>query len=307
MKSNLITFSILIMLLWSCREKKLDQSKKTDYRAELELTNNVIGRAIQNKNVDSIINLYNEEFTFMPEYKTAIFSKANLEQFYEKWLNSTDITIYKKNIYEVKIINGHVLEIGTFQMSFEQTMGSIKDYNGKYMIVWEKTNRGKLKIISEIFGSDIFVSPENVPYATVEVKDSTDKKPDHVDKKLKDEILKINQRVIKAVVEGNGIERTNGFTSDGIYMPHFGKMLVGKDSIKPYMLRTYEPEASLYVAHNYFDIYDFNDYVLVNAHFKGGWGDSTNGGTFEGNMSNLRKRTEDGELLMFRQLANNDR
>ena len=307
MKSTLIVLSILTALFWSCKEDKSKEAKRIDFRAKLEASNKLFNRALQNKNLDSIIDFYGNTFTFMPEYKTAIFRKDKLNVFYKDWLDLTDIINYKKDIYEVKVIDGRVLEIGTYEMDFRHESDSLREYNGKYMILWQDDEKGRLKIISEIFGSDIFINPESVPYSNVTVRDDTNKKPNGIGEKLKKEILKVNQAVIKAVEDGDGNTRTNGFTSDGIYMPHFGKMLVGIDSIRPYMLRTYQPEASLYVVHNYYDILDFGTYVLVNAHFKGGWGNSINGGTFEGNMSNLRKRTEDGQLLMYRQLANNDR
>ena len=120
-------------------------------------------------------------------------------------------------------------------------------------------------------------------------------------------VRKWNEEVIRDVRTGDGNARADGFTQDGIYMPHFNSMIIGVDSIRKYMLKTYNPAAKVYVQHTYHAIYDLKEFVLVNGHFKGGWGDKDNGGTFEGNMSNLRKKGKDGKFLMHRQLANNDR
>jgi hypothetical protein len=49
------------------------------------------------------------------------------------------------------------------------------------------------------------------------------------------------------------------------------------------------------------------EFVFINGHFKGGWGDQSTGGHFEGNVSNLMQREKNGKLLMYRQLANNGR
>ncbi len=243
----------------------------------------------------------------MPEYKTAIFSKPKLKEFYKKWLDTVDLIQYKKSVYEIQAVDNHVLEIGEYNMEFQQKLDSIHEYRGKYMIIWKGDQNGALKIVSEIFGSDVFLNPKDVPYSKVSVKDYTDREPTNISPELRGEILKLSKRAIQNVETGDGEARANEFTHDGIYMPHFEKMLVGMDNIKPYMLKTYQAEAAVYVSHNFYDIYEFKDFVLVNGHFKGGWGDSINGGTFEGNMSNLRKRTKDGQLLMYRQLANNDR
>lgn len=64
---------------------------------------------------------------------------------------------------------------------------------------------------------------------------------------------------------------------------------------------------SFVVKHYYNRIYDLGDYVFVVGQYKGGWGNSTKGGRFEGNMSNLLKRTKEGKLLMHRQAGNRDR
>jgi hypothetical protein len=78
------------------------------------------------------------------------------------------------------------------------------------------------------------------------------------------------------------------------------------DAIAKHMRKTYRPGTSFAVKHQYFKIYDLGDYVFINGHYKGGWGDSNNGGRFEGNMSNLMKRNGKGKLLMHRQLSNRD-
>ncbi len=53
-------------------------------------------------------------------------------------------------------------------------------------------------------------------------------------------------------------------------------------------------------------ILDLSDYVFVNAHYKGGWGDSSNGGEFEGNMSDVMKKMPDGKLKYNRQMGNRE-
>jgi hypothetical protein len=307
MKTKSIILSGLLLLIISCNQKKLTKTAKLNFREQIEIANHLIERSFINQNIDSLLALYAKGFTYMPEYKNVVFSKDGLNHFFKQWLESKAVLAYSKNIYEVKDLGGKVLEIGTFKTTFQNDETSTKNYHGNYMVVWEIDKKNNLKIKSEIFGSDVPINPDDVPYSKVSLNETTHREPTKVSPNLKTEILKINEGVIKAVLEGDGNARASGFVSDGIYMPHFGKMLIGMDNIKPYMLDTYKPEALLYVAHKYYDIYDFKEYVLINAHFKGGWGESNNGGTFEGNMSNLRKRTKDGQLLMYRQLANNDR
>ncbi len=307
MKKNPVIIFVLLLLILGCKEKGRLEVNTSNLTPKVKEYNKLFEQSLRNKDINSIIGIYEEKFTFMPEYKRAIFSKSRLKEFYKKWLDSVDLIHYKKQIYEIKVIDNHVLEIGSYNMEFQQRSDSIQEYKGKYLIVWKSDRSGTLKIVSEIFGSDVFLNPKDVPYSRVSVRDNTNREPTKISSELERKILELNENVIRNVEAGDGEARAKGFAPDGIYMPHFKKMLVGMDSIKPYMLKIYQAEALIYVSHNYYDIYDFKDFVLVNGHFKGGWGDSINGGTFEGNMSNLRKRTEDGQLLMYRQLTNNDR
>jgi hypothetical protein len=93
---------------------------------------------------------------------------------------------------------------------------------------------------------------------------------------------------------------------NGIYMPHFDRMLVGMDVIRPYMLKTYRPGTLAYVKNTYREIFNLGEFVFINGQFKVGWDNARNKGSFQGNMSNLMERGKDGKLLMLCQLAHND-
>ncbi|HSD08111.1 hypothetical protein [Flavobacterium sp.] len=278
--------------------------KSKIYNLNLEVENQFI-----NEDFNSLIKHYDTELTYFPEFKPAIFSIGVLKKFYKDWFGQVRIESYKKNIFKVENFNEFILEVGTFDLKYSSsTAPKIQSrYQGKYMIIWRSTKSGKLKILSEAFGADKFIEPEDMPYSNVSVKESDISAENKtIDPALSSEIEIQNSDVIKAVVEGNGYKRSEGFTDDGIYMPHFESILSGIDIIKPYMLKTYNPGAKLYVKHHFYRIFDFGDLILINGHFDGGWGDKTNGGVFTGNMLNLLKR-EKGKLLMYCQLVNNDK
>ena len=305
----------IITLNYNCsqtKNKTYKSANKTNgefesIKAEVETINERIEHFYLNEDTDSLIGLYSEKFTFFPEYKSAILETKSLKKFYKDWFNVVDNMIYKKVIYKVETFSDCVLEIGNFSLTYSTTQHSKNNYTGKYMIMWKRNAKMKLNILSEAFGSDKFIGPENVPYAGVQIKESYVLDKNIVSNELRPEIEEVDKILTKAVVEGNGKARADGFTKDGIYMPHFGSILDGMDVLVPYMMKTYTPGSKLYVRNTYREIFNLGEFIFINGHFKGGWGDPINGGTFEGNMSNLMKRNENGKLLMYRQLANNDR
>ncbi|WP_205513977.1 YybH family protein [Longitalea arenae] len=276
-------------------------------KTELEALNNKIGALYRKEAADSILSLYANQFTFLPEYKPAIVERTALQAFFKDWFQQVNNIDYKKTIYKVEAISGYILEIGTFRLSYATDRHVPGNYTGKYMIMWQRNAASQLSLLSEAFGSDKNIGPADVPYANVVVKEDFVLDKNRLSAQLTNEIEAADKLVVQAVEQGNGQLRADGFTKDGIYMPHFGTILEGRDVILPYMKKIYVPEAKLYSKNTYREIFHTGDYVFLHGHFKGGWGDPVNGGKFEGNMSNLMKKNEKGEWMMHRQLANNDR
>lgn len=305
-----VIFLALVSLLGLACIGQRPQDIHTDtafMRARLDSMNRRMAGFFRQKDADAIVAHYDAGLTYYPEYKPALFSTAALNRFFRDWFRQVDIRSYQKEIYKVDIFDSCILEIGTFQMGYV-THGANQpnDYKGKYMTIWKRTGGRQLAILSEAFSADKYVEPEAMPYATVPVKD-TNVVADYaaLDRSLLAEIEKQNNDVISAVVRGDGNARADGFVDDGIYMPHFDTILAGMRTIRPYMLKTYHPEAKLRVKHHFYRIFDFGNVVLINGHFDGGWGNEKDGGVFTGNMSSLLKRGQ-GRLLMYCQLPNND-
>lgn len=275
-------------------------------RDEVEKINTRIEYFYNNEVSDSICSLFSKEFTYLPEYKPIITNVDDLRTFFGDWFKAVTIKAYKKNIYEVQVISGYILETGTFNLQYSTALNANAEYLGKYMVMWVRNRTGKLSILSEIFGSDKGINPEAMPYATVKVKANTSLDRNTVVKKVQPEIEEYDKGVVKAVLDGDGNARANGFTTDGIYMPHFDKMQIGMDVIKPYMLNTYKPGVFTYVIDTYHEVFDTGDFVFLNCAFNVGSDRSGQTGGFTGNMSNLMKRGKDGKLLMYRQLAHNN-
>lgn len=304
-----VTLIVVIFLLTANYSYSQNKSHRTGdkVQTEIEAINSRTEQLYLKEDIDRLIGLYADQLTFFPEYKPATFEIEKLADFYKGWFKTADITTYKKIIHTVEVFSDHVLEIGTFNLAYSSIQRSQHEYKGKYMILWKRSINGNLNIVSESFGADKYIEPEAVPYADVQIEESNFTAKHNVSSQLLTEIEESNAVVIKAVAEGDGETRANEFTEDGILMTNFDSIRVGMEAIRHHMLKTYKPGTSYIVKHTYYRIYDLGNYVLVNGHYKGGWGDSINGGRFDGNMSNFMKRDKNGKLLMHRQLGNRDR
>jgi ketosteroid isomerase-like protein len=309
MKTITIT-GIVAILIITVTDHASGQSRveKTagQLRAELDAVNNTMEQLYLTEDANSLVSFYTRDLTFFLEYKPAIFETKKLKIFFKAWFKEGDIKAYRKKIHSVEIFSRYLLEIGTFNLKYSSAHDPQGEYSGKYMILWENDRGGKLRIVSETFGADKYIEPEAVPYANVQVEETPFTAIDHVDRRLIAEVEAFDAVVLKAVAEGDGNARANGFTNEAILLSNFDSIQVGMENIRPKMLKTYTPDISFIVKHSYNRIYDLGDYVFVNGQYKGGWGDSIKGGRFQGNMSNLLRREKNGKLLMHRQAGNRD-
>lgn len=306
MKLNLIGVIFLIALTGTSGIDLKSQSVTgNSNNSQIEGINSKIEQFYISEDVDALTNLYATEFAFFPEYKPAIFDIKVLNKFFKDWFAAGDIRAYKKKILTVEKYSDHLLEIGTFSFHYSSIRNPQGEYGGNYMVLWKRDHAGKLSIISETFGADKYLEPEVMPYAVVPLEKINFTGVDKANKSLLVEVEAFDADVLKAVATGDGNARANGFTNDAILLSSFDSIHVGMETIRPKMLKTYTPNMSFIVKHYYNRIYDLGDYVFVTGQYKGGWGDSTKGGRFEGNMSNLLKR-KDGKLLMHRQAGNRD-
>jgi ketosteroid isomerase-like protein len=283
-----------------------EKAAASTLQIELQAIDSSMADCYLKANADSLVGFYDKAFTYLPEYEPPINKTGELQRFYAEWFKSQPLIFFNKQIYSVEKIAYYVLEIGTFHMGYSKKLGPENYYNGKYMTMWKRDSLEKLKIISEAFGSDKYIKPEDMPYTSVVVEET--KKLEEVNilsEKLRPEIEEFDKGVVKAVLTGDGEARAKEFTTDGIYMPHFDPMQVGMGMLRPYMLRTYTGSSITDVKDTFHEIFDTGDFVLLSGHFEVGFGKGGNKGSFEGNMSNLMKRGKDGKLLMYRQLAHN--
>jgi ketosteroid isomerase-like protein len=308
---TIIRITAIVVMLTSTANHYLHGQHPVDktakqLRKKIEAVNKRIEQLYLTEDLDSLIRLYVSDLTFFLEYKPAIFEAKKLKDFFKAWFKEGDIKAYKKKIYSIEVFSDHILEIGTFELKYSSVSNTQGEYNGKYMILWKSDKEGNLRIVSETFGASTYIEPEAVPYANVHVEQANFTETRHVSKKLIAEVEAFDAVVLKAVAEGDGNARAEGFTNDAILLGNFDSMRVGMADIRPKMLKTYRPDVSFIVKHTYNRIYDLGDYVFVNGQYKGGWGDSSDGGRFEGNMSNLMRREKNGKLLMHRQAGNRD-
>lgn len=301
------TLNAILFLVFFSFSNVQSQENPGSLRLEVEQLNTKIEQLYLSKNVQGLVDLYRDDLTFFAEYQPAILDKQTLQLFFADWFKSGTVQSFKKNIRVVERYADYILEIGTVTINYIIQQRTPGVYTGKYMMLWARDSEGKLTIVSDAFGADVYIEPDATPYASVHVKqtDYTDLQK-NIDPQLMKEVKEFDKELLKVIAEGNGEARANGFTDDAIMMGNFDSIRTGMKSIKPKLLSTYTPNTTYKVQHTYSKLIDLGDYIFANGYYRGGPTNPKNGGSFEGKMSNLLKRNKGGTLVMHRQLGNRD-
>lgn len=133
--------------------------------------NHKIEKLFLAQQVEPLIDLYHEDAVVFAEYKPAMTEPTTINHFYITWLGTVNIGAFQKTIYEVQVFSRYLLELGTFDCSYSNTTNHPAQtiYRGKYIVFWQQDNQRQWRIVAEIFGSDTYLTAENVPYADVTV------------------------------------------------------------------------------------------------------------------------------------------
>lgn len=128
-----------------------------DLRAELEELNAQICRAQLDGDFDALMSFYADDAVVLPNYGKKLEGKKAIREKMEADREAGLVfESFTARIDEAWECEGMVYEIGTFALSL-----SLPDIarpigeKGKYMTVWRRGKRGTLKILYEIWNTDI--------------------------------------------------------------------------------------------------------------------------------------------------------
>lgn len=303
----LITIFLLFFAKSFSQEKTIKNAEF--YIEKLKVINNELADAFVNKNIDVVMQYYDDkEPTCMPEFHKALYTKNGIQYYYQQWFDKVKINTYKRAVFEVQLVKNYLIEIGTFANNFTKPDSSSFNYEGKYMNVWKIEKNGNLTLVSEIWGADTAVDKSNFSFIEQQASIMPTVK---ISKDVSDEIRKRNELIAKLVKKREGEKHaTELFTKDAIYMTYDTPMLIGMENIKPYFTEHEKPNG---VSIDFVQIKASTMINLVNFVVEYGyyyvdvsWDNKKTKATVTGKSTNLWKKDEKGVWMLYRQMVNHD-
>ncbi|QEC44334.1 YybH family protein [Pseudobacter ginsenosidimutans] len=309
-KSAAFSAQLLVLfgfLMSAHADGKTYRSVKEDWQQKVEKLNLQFTKALEKGDVPAMMQYYAADAVSMPEHHATLFSPKSIADYYQRWLAATSDNRCKRLIYSVKIVEGFLLEAGTFTHDFVQAGHKPFRYSGKYIHVWRIGENKSLTLVGEIWGAASGFDRASLPLSsdnTSPVLPAPIKQGYSIQA---DSINHYNVQIAQLVKERNGAAFSAYYTNDAIYMPYYMPMVIGKDSIHQYYVVHEDPAVTIdTVQINMSRVLPAGDYALVNGFYRVNWRAGEHSGLVTGKSINIWKREQDGKWRLHWQMTNHD-
>jgi len=155
-------------------------------KVQIEKLNQDIIEAAIKQDVKASMAFYTDDAISLPNYGEMMKGKAAIKAHMEEMMKSgMKMTAMNFTTLEVSKVGNDILEIGTFKVTMvSPEWASPMTEEGKYLTIWEKKEKGDMKIKLEIWNSDEHpmakmakMKPEQPPAPPVEKAPAEEKKP----------------------------------------------------------------------------------------------------------------------------------
>jgi ketosteroid isomerase-like protein len=125
-----------------------------DVRSVIEDNNARWEKAMMEKDMNTIISMYDEDVYSLPSYSPMMRGRQDLERHLRKEMESgMEFNEVNFNTVEVRHEGNIAVEVGTYEMSMKMASGEDMNDEGKYITVWERKGND-WKVIMEAWNSD---------------------------------------------------------------------------------------------------------------------------------------------------------
>jgi hypothetical protein len=203
-------------------------------------------------------------------------------------------------------LNGYVVDIGSFETNLDWLTDNDtapKTYTGKYWRIWNIEAATDFKLAGEAFGFHKHI--QNPQLWVTDKSAWNDPSPSGF--KASDasvELKAYHALGREGVRHKNGDLRSSLYTPDAIFYPFANTPKKGIDVLKPYLMEyssnnTYIDSVQTHTH----DVVYFDNYLLEFTKFAVAWTYAETTGQSNGKGIKIRKRMDNGELLIYRNIG----
>ncbi|MBW1297750.1 hypothetical protein [Aquimarina litoralis] len=293
-----IVFTLVIMLVVACNnsKNKKQEDPKNAISVENLLTvyNQKIIDAAKTKSFEVIEELYDQESLLMTDYNPLIEGNQNIKTYYNTIFNRNGVKEYDRKTVDILEFPNRIIEIGLFTKVFADET----KVKGKYLNVWKKDSKKKLKLRAESFG---YLQPIDDPTVFL-VPEASNKIPNPIQAPRE---LAAYSALGKSNVKARIPERTaDSYTDDAMYLPFADTIKTGKSVLIEHYKGYYKHPATIDSIEIMTYAYDkVGDGYIKYGGFYVDWSVPGYSGNSTGTGISYWRRGKDNSLRIHRQIG----
>lgn len=156
---------------------------ETELKSQIEKMNKEMAQAMLDGNYEQNLVYYDEDIISLPNNDKMLNGIEEVKKMNEEMKKSGwKVTEYTTETKSVKSHGDMVTEIGTYKIAFKapETDKPVKD-EGKYITIWEKQADGSLKVVTEMWNTDMSMQ-DQMAAMQGHMNDNKDKMGENKDK-----------------------------------------------------------------------------------------------------------------------------
>lgn len=280
-------------------------AREPDAAAAVRARSESYAEALRTESLEQVLTLTTPDALVLPEYQPPLDSAESIRSYYTQFFANTETVSMTRETERVEQFDNHWMEIGHFHHRYH--LGGLEpfDYSGKYMTWWRRDAAGELRIVAHIWGASEWVEASDLATAEIERNHVSPVRPstptEHV-------YAQKAAWIFDAVKSGDAKQQLKAYRDDAIYLTYYDPPYVGKGAIEDYFMAHYDPDifgpSELEIAPYRF--IELGDHLLVHGRYRVGWTQEDGDYEIRGKGLALWTKTEDGRLLIHRQMINHD-
>ena len=264
-------------------------------------------KSFMNKKPELVANYFSENIRLMPEFQKTIMGKGNTILYHKAFSDRFDVKSYNRNELEVLDLGSQVMELG--KLSIKITLKSTgKDYEliGTYMNIWEKSNDGELKLITEAWNYDQWYDEidQYLRFDAVPAVQMAFQPHLPINSSISFELAALNKLSEVAIIQHDSKTWSMFYADDAMVIPNYSPIIEGRKALDEY----YDKHAKempifekLDIRHDRID--NLGDYVIEYATHVANWRNGDSSGVGTGKNIGIWRREPDCSLKLIRKMG----
>ena len=262
--------------------------------------------SVLNNKPETMASYYANDIRLMPEFQKTIVGKSNALSYHRAFSDRFDAQEFSRDEIEILDLGSQVVELGMFTTKMKlKSTDKEHALKGKYQNIWEKSENGKLTLITEAWNYNHLVEiTEQLRFEEVPAIQIAYQAHLPINSSIRFELAALNRLMEVTITQHDAKIWSQFLTDDGMFIYSNNPICQGRKALNEFL----EKHAKEMPVFEKLDVRNdridhSGDYVIEYASHIANWRNGEHSGVSTGKDIRIWRREKDCSLKIFRQMA----